>query len=59
MMHVWTQWQCEVMTLLQGDFEEELRHFCIDPVDCTMPQAIVKSETLRSGVRAAGSADRA
>jgi hypothetical protein len=25
-MQVWTQWQSEVMTFLQGDFEEELRH---------------------------------
>jgi hypothetical protein len=32
-MHVWTQWQSEVMTLLQGDFEEELRHICVDDID--------------------------
>jgi hypothetical protein len=26
MMQVWTQWQIEVLTFLQGDFEEELWH---------------------------------
>jgi len=32
-MHTWTQWQNEVVALLQGDFEELLQQVSIDDVD--------------------------
>ncbi len=35
MMQAWPQWQVEVLTLLQGDFEEELRNIGQRPCDAT------------------------
>jgi hypothetical protein len=32
-MQTWAMWQTEVVALLQGDFEELLRHISIEDVD--------------------------
>ena len=32
-MQNWTQWQREVLTFLQADFEEVLHHLSLDDVD--------------------------
>ena len=32
-MQTWTQWQNEVVALLQGDFEELLQQISLDDVD--------------------------
>ena len=32
-VQTWEQWQCEIVTLLQQDFEEALQHISLDDID--------------------------
>jgi hypothetical protein len=32
-MQTWEQWQSEIVTLLQKDFEEALQHISLDDID--------------------------